>query len=38
VLTLGDVKDILEDAGRLVGVGDWRPKFGRFGVAEATPA
>ena len=38
VLTLGDVKDILEDAGRLVGVGDWRPKFGRFGVTEVTPA
>lgn len=30
VLTLGDLKDIAADAGRLVGVGDWRPKFGRF--------
>lgn len=33
VMTFGDVKDIIEDAGRLVGVGDWRPKYGRF---EAT--
>lgn len=40
VLTFGDVQEILEDAGRLVGVGDWRPKYGRFAVAsiEELPA
>jgi len=30
ILTFSDVKEIIEDSGRLVGVGDWRPKFGRF--------
>jgi len=34
VLTLNDVREILDDAGRLVGVGDWRPKYGRFTIAE----
>lgn len=34
VLTLGDVKEIMDDAGRLVGVGDWRPKYGRFTVGS----
>ena len=37
VLTFADVKDVIEDAGNLVGVGDWRPKFGRF-EAVVTPA
>jgi hypothetical protein len=30
VMTFADVQEVIEDAGRLVGVGDWRPKFGRF--------
>lgn len=29
-----EVKDWLRDAGMLVGLCDWRPKFGRFKVAE----
>ena len=29
-VTLSDVTEIIEDAGRMVGVGDWRPKYGRF--------
>lgn len=32
VLNLRDLEDIAEDAGRLVGIGDWRPKHGRFEV------
>jgi hypothetical protein len=32
VLDYRQIKEILHDAGRLVGVGDWRPKFGRFEV------
>jgi len=28
------LKEILEFAGRRVGVGDWRPRYGRFLVAE----
>lgn len=32
VLNLRDLEDIAEDAGRLVGIGDWRPKHGRFDV------
>ena len=27
-----DLAPIFERAGRLVGVGDWRPKFGRYEV------
>lgn len=30
VLNLRDIEDIADDAGRLVGIGDWRPKHGRF--------
>lgn len=30
-----EVRQILENAGRLVGVGDFRPKFGRFNVEVA---
>lgn len=29
-LNFAELQDIIEDAGRLVGVGDWRPKYGRF--------
>ena len=32
------VKDIMEYAGRRVGIGDYRPRFGRFMVTEFTPA
>lgn len=35
VLNQRDVEEIAVDAGRLVGVGDWRPKHGRF-MAEVT--
>jgi hypothetical protein len=35
VLNRREVEDIFHDAGRLVGVGDWRPKFGRFEVSIA---
>lgn len=36
VLNFRDVEEIVADAGRLVGVGDMRPKFGRFsaGIQE----
>jgi hypothetical protein len=27
-----DLRDVIVDAGRLVGVGDFRPSFGRFGI------
>lgn len=37
VLNLRDVEEIAHDTGRLVGVGDWRPKFGRF-TAEVMAA
>jgi hypothetical protein len=30
VIDRRDLEEIAHDAGRLVGVGDWRPKFGRF--------
>jgi hypothetical protein len=30
VLNLGDVAEMASDAGKLVGLGDWRPKHGRF--------
>jgi hypothetical protein len=30
VLNLRDLVEIAHDTGRLVGIGDWRPKFGRF--------
>jgi hypothetical protein len=36
VLNLRDVEEIAADAGKLVGVGDWRPKHGRFD-AEVMP-
>ena len=36
VLNLRDVEEIAADAGKLVGIGDWRPKHGRFtaGIRE----
>lgn len=37
VLNLRDVQEVATDAGRLVGIGDWRPKHGRF-FAELLPA
>jgi len=36
VLNLRDVEEIAADAGKLVGLGDWRPKHGRF-ETEVTP-
>lgn len=32
VLNFRDLENIADDAGRLVGIGDWRPKHGRFSV------
>lgn len=37
VVEEAQVRAALEAAGRFVGVGDWRPKFGRFSV-DSTPA
>lgn len=36
VLNLRDVEEVVIDAGKLVGIGDWRPKHGRF-EAEVLP-
>ena len=36
VLNMRDVEEIAIDAGKLVGIGDWRPKHGRFD-AEVMP-
>ena len=30
VLNLREIEEIVADAGKLVGIGDWRPKHGRF--------
>jgi hypothetical protein len=30
VLNMRDVEEMAMDAGKLVGMGDWRPKHGRF--------
>jgi hypothetical protein len=35
VLNMRDVEDIAIDAGKLVGIGDWRPKHGRFNAEVA---
>jgi hypothetical protein len=32
VIDLGDMAPIFERAGRLVGIGDWRPRYGRFEI------
>lgn len=37
VLDLAELKQIAETAGHLIGLGDWRPRFGRF-VAEVKQA
>jgi len=34
MVALEQVKEILDHAGRRVGIGDWRPKFGRFMVTK----
>lgn len=34
-LNLADLRNIANNAGRLIGLGDWRPRFGRF-TAEVT--
>ena len=34
IIPVERIKEILEHAGRMVGIGDWRPKFGRFIVTE----
>lgn len=34
MVALDQVKEILDHAGRRVGIGDWRPKFGRFFVSK----
>ena len=31
---LGTLRETIESAGRLIGVGDFRPTFGRFGIVE----
>ena len=33
-LNFAELQDIIKDAGRLVGVGDWRPKNGRFTLPQ----
>lgn len=33
VLSLGEVKKAIDDAGALIGVCEYRPRFGRFGVS-----
>lgn len=35
ILDPKDVVEIIETAGRRIGMGDWRPRFGRFEVASA---
>lgn len=36
VMTFADLREVVEDAGRLVGCGDWRPKYGRFEAVVET--
>lgn len=36
VLDAADIDQFVETAGRLIGVGDWRPKYGRFQVVEVS--
>jgi len=36
-LELGDLKMIAENAGKFIGLGDWRPRYGRF-TSEVTEA
>jgi hypothetical protein len=30
VIELEDIRQIADTAGQLIGLGDWRPRFGRF--------
>jgi len=32
-----DVRSFLSTAGAQIGVGDWRPRFGRFRINESAP-
>lgn len=34
MVSLDQMKEILDHAGRRIGIGDWRPKFGRFFVSK----
>jgi hypothetical protein len=34
LLNASEVKSFLVTAGREIGIGDWRPRFGRFEVAK----
>jgi len=36
VLNSRDIEEIVTDAGRQVGIGDWRPKYGRFTATPVT--
>lgn len=38
VLTLEDLRSIAEQAGAMVGLGDWRPRYGRFTATIETGA
>lgn len=39
VINLDELREIAETAGRMIGLGDWRPRFGRFSaVVEKTAA
>lgn len=33
-ISASDLRDVIENAGRLVGLGDFRPTFGRFGIVK----
>lgn len=33
-INTGDLRETIESAGRLIGIGDFRPTFGRFGVVR----
>lgn len=37
-VTQNDLKQFLEEAGRTVGIGDYRPKFGLFEITEFKPS
>jgi hypothetical protein len=36
-ITQNDLREVIEAAGRLVGVGDFRPTYGRYGIVSFTP-
>jgi hypothetical protein len=35
MIDAGDLRKIVEHAGRVIGIGTYRPRFGRFEVAKA---